>query len=264
MQILITAGVGDFMAIESIITQKEAESIEHIYYASRQEKGIRQLIDACPNVFPNLTGQTTLFTAFTKPHTLLFCISNRDQLKSLPLLVNVNLDNIDDFGMIKIGKEFMDGKRIYKGSSFLNNISANVGHFNLPKTFVFLHPYSENARTELRDFNQFEWAAVIKYLEKNNIPGLVVNQGAEYPPKHSLIRDLTNQTTMTEAIQILKISSLFIGASSCFSVLAAKIFPPNKLFIKGHNVLKKDWWLPYYTPQFKNEYIYNELTSCPW
>ena len=42
--ILITGGVGDFLAIESFFTQKE-ENIRNVFYATRAQKEISELLD---------------------------------------------------------------------------------------------------------------------------------------------------------------------------------------------------------------------------
>lgn len=262
MQILLTGGIGDFFAIESLMTESEANSVEHIFYATRQEGTIRELLKGYPMIFPNLREQISLFNAFTEPYTDLFSIGNRNKLKSLPLLVNgVDIDSIADFSMIVIGTEFMNGKRSHKGSSFLFHEVVKIKNLLPSRDFVFIHPYSNNAPTNCRDLSQSEWDAVLIYLNRRNLVGLVVNQGNASPPSHKSIIDMTNKVNILEAIQILKESRAFIGASSCFSVLAAKIHSPNNLFVKGHNVLKLTWWKPYYMPQITNAFISDDLTA---
>lgn len=245
MKALITAGIGDFIAIESVL--REDERPDAIYYATRAEDAIRQLAPVC---FPGLREQVSLFRDFTGPYTKRFCFESKEELfQALDLDVDPDLV---DLSTPRIGKEFMAGGRPFRGSSLLARPLADIARFALPARYCLIHPYSANVRTTQRDLIDVEWHYALRFLQDNDLAGVIVNQGHDAPPvRDARLVDLTNRTTLLEALEITKHASAYFGCSSCFSVLAAQVVDLDLCHVKGHELLR-DTWQSFYYPKAPN------------
>lgn len=271
MDIFVTAGAGDFLSILGFMTDAEKESVQRIFYATRAEKLIKLLT---PKVFPNLKEEITACNEFTPSEELnknptqkdlvdKFCVhSKQDLIERFPLLIPASsMLRAEDFTMMKIAQEAIDGKRKYNPlKEILNSTIVEVDSpYNFP--YVFIHPWSDNQRYEERDFSNDECERVVKYLEKKNMYGLVINKSDDaFPVKSEWIIDATNKYTFLESIELLKkAKGGFIGTASVFSVLASKLFFPDSIIIKGSPELRRGWHLFYYAPHKYNYFIHPNL-----
>ena len=113
---------------------------------------------------------------------------------------------------------------------------------------MVIQPYSANARKVYRDVNTDEWQAILAWLTRIGMQGVVLNKGGEEAIASRKLIDLSNRTTLYQAIRIVNGATAYAGTSSCFSVLAARRLPENRLLIKGHPSLKEKWHRIYYAP----------------
>lgn len=238
MKALLTCGIGDFIAMDAVLQPHERPS--HVYWATRAEGALRELAPLC---FP-IVEQTTVFSQFTGPHTMLFCVASREDLFTKTGIVLE--PDIVDLNVEFIGRQVLNQERAVGRSSLLASPLTDVTGFNLPASYCVLHPYSQNVRTELRDLELHDWPVVQALLQRLGLPGVVVNRGAERARIDQVI-DLTNKTSLLEALQITIGASAFIGCSSMLSVMAAHVVPKGRLFVKGHSRLRNDW-APFYYP----------------
>lgn len=241
MKALITAGIGDFIALESVLRPGERPGM--LYYATRAEDAIREL---APHCFPRLKGQVSLYRDFTGPFTKRFCFDSKEQLLQY---VRLDFDPaiLVDLSIGRVGQEYLAGKRSFVGSSLLRKPLADVSRFALPERYCVVHPYSANARTPLRDLTSQEWQYALLFLRDQDLTGVVLNRGgSEAAPRDGRLLDLSNKTTLLEALEITKGATAYFGSSSCFSVLAAQVVEPDLCHVKGHDQLRDKWQAFYY------------------
>lgn len=236
MKVLLTCGIGDFIALESFLTPRELNSVTEIHWATRAREALQPLL---PFVFPNLTSQVIVRDDFGDAFEEGFAVESAADLPELT-------DNlVVDWSFKGISEDVHAGHRRYEGSSLTKKQLANVTCIENSKYFV-VHPYSENARTTDRDMTKQEWIMTCRMLRARGYGIIVLNKGTEKLPPQPGVEDLTNKLSLLEALEITRNASGFIGASSVFSVLAAKVCPPNNVFIKGHNLLKNFYADIYY------------------
>lgn len=238
MKILLTCGIGDFIALEGFITFKEAQSVETIYWATRAREAIMLLV---PFVFPNVKEHIVVKDTWGEPYRNGFCFESIEDIDDMP-------EDVVDFSIKPMIESIKRGNRRYN-SSFLDKKSvASIADLNLPEKYFVVHPYSENARSETRDMTAQEWTTAWRSLCPSGIPIVIINKGSEKLKQYPNVIDLTDKLDLLQAIEVVRASSGFIGSSSVFSVIAAKFLAPAQLFIKGHTLLKNEYSWFYYAP----------------
>ena len=90
-----------------------------------------------------------------------------------------------------------------------------------------------------RDFDQADWQKVAP-------AAVVLNDQREFVPQGLI--DLSGQTTILEAIEILKHARGYIGIDSASSVLASQLFSGDNLKIKCVNPHGQKWQHIYFAP----------------
>lgn len=122
-------------------------------------------------------------------------------------------------------------------------------------------PYNRRWFNNQRYFTQHEWNSVLNFLKTKGIKGVVLNIGNDFVPNSPYVVNLTNKTTICESIEILKNSKGYIGVDSCLSVLAARLFDNNNLYIKSNNKHLYDWKHVYYHPKTNFNFLRRNLTG---
>ena len=249
MRVLLTCGIGDFLAIESHLTADERAGVEVVHWATRAREWLLPLI---PFAFPNVREHVTERDVWGPPGHPSYSVGSRDELPGLdPAVV--------DWSVRRIIEQVHGGERPFTGSTFAATPLCAVAHLDLPREFAVIHPYSENARTPLRDLTADEWALTSSRMRSRAMPIVIVNQGRErFAPAPGVI-DLTNRLTLLEAMEVTKRAFCFVGAASVFSVIAAKKLTADRLFIKGNVFLKNQFSAFYYAPHESNSFIGDNL-----
>lgn len=245
--VLFTCGIGDFIAMESYFTKSERESVSSIHWASRARVSLMDLI---PFVFPNVKTHKIERDTWGAPFTRTFCISSRKELPGLD-------PSVDDWSVKIIVDDFKRGRRRFQGSTLASSKLADISGLNLPASYFVFHAYSENARTPIRDLTAEELAFAAKRIQRSHAI-VIVNKGGQGLPIPGAI-DLSDQLTLLEAIEVTKQASGFVGAASVFSVVASKVLPPAKLFIKGSLDLKINYSNFYYAPHRTHDFVAQNL-----
>lgn len=288
-KILITAGLGDFIAIETWLTEEEKEAVDTILWATRAECVIKQSIDL-NLIFPNLKHQITLHENWCSSEEWEgdfsngrpFCIVGKQQLPVIGVNVaqyGITLEEILDYSVTNTLISIDENKTIMGNSTYIQNKLASIDRFDLPVCYIVIHPYSSNALTPDRDISEEEWQVIVNYLELNQLTGVVLGtgKGNVEVPSHALLINLINKTTIAEAIELAKQCYGFIGSASALSVIASKhLVQPNRITVKGHKALKekifylphgepRKWdrpmWMFYYTPIEEDSFILQSLEN---
>lgn len=260
--ILITGGVGDVMAIESMMTDPERESINCIFYASRAAKPCMELFVDLPS-FPNIKKQTEIWKNFSQ----IFAFNDKKHLadklcayqpNALQEITRKLLEPIEDYSIKRIFAE----KRPYTYSSFLKHSAASLEKFNLPEKYYCICPYSSNDKRDIRrDYNSSDWAQTLSILKQKDTIGVILNKGTEYIPDDLSLVNLNNKTNMKEAIEIVKRAQGYIGIDTAFSVLAAKLFDPTNIMVKCLNDHCFRWAHVYFMPLTKFDFLKDRIMA---
>jgi ADP-heptose:LPS heptosyltransferase len=283
--ILLTGGLGDVITIESFLSDQEKKEIEVIFYATRAQYLVKDIIGGLPSL-PSLKHHTILWDdyehqfAFHSKSELLNNLlkkSNSDQEKNK---IKELLGSIADYSISVVFNQISKGRRPYVGSSLLMYKMADISAINLPnkvnyniadkhksfleemekrlrkpKFYVCICPYTNDKRISERDFNEIDWLQTIKLLKDMDVTGVVLNHGDELIPDHPNLINLNKKTTIRESIEILKGAKGYFGIDSALSVLAAKLFDPPWLIIKSVNQHLFNHAKIYYAPKTNFSFI---------
>jgi hypothetical protein len=282
LNILLTGGIGDWLTIESHMTDEQRSSLDSIFYATRAQKAIKELIDSCPTFSVKnhiiVWDDFSRIFAFHNKREVISAASgrqNRGNNRGGIVRWHELMKNVEDYSISKIFNE-IPNIRSFSGSSFLRNKIANVDKFIIPghkdwnynvaenyspkNNFFVIAPYSPNdRRNPLRDFNNKDWLYTLKFLESHQIFGVVLNIGNDKIPDHPLIVNLSNKTSFQESIEIIKKAIGYIGIDSSLSVLAAQLFDIPNLIIKSNNNHCYCQKHVYYAPRRKFKFIVRRL-----
>jgi hypothetical protein len=225
---LFTCGIGDFIAIDSFLPPETRRNLRTIFYATRAESGIRSIIEAHPD-YQSVERHVTAWSNFDE----VFCFHKKCELESKLADPGI-LAGVHDFSIVVIFDLIDFGRLKYCGCNLLTRSLTRVSA-SLPREYFVICPYSPNDRRFPRDFTQQDWQDTLGILESRGCHGVVLNVGDDHVPRHPLLVDLSNKTSLLESIEILKSAIGYIGIDSSLSVVAAKLFGPENLRIKSRN-----------------------------
>jgi hypothetical protein len=257
--ILLTGGIGDVLALESYFSHYERENLDTIYYATNKSKHIMEVFKRLSN-FPKLKNHVIVYDDFSK----FWCFFTKDEvmvhLKTKKMNIPQGLSDADDWSISPKFSRITSGYLKYNDSSILSNQLCNVSDFGLPEKYMVICPYSSDKRIASRDFDKGDWENTIISLQRLEMSGVVLNLGPDLIPAGSKnLIDLSNQTSIVEAMEILKKSSGYIGVNSVLSVVAAKIFSYPSLMIKSTDDHCFKYKHIYYAPHKSYEFLKNKI-----
>ena len=232
--VFISGGIGDVIAVESFLSDEEKENLTTIFYATNKRPFLEELFKSTTS-FPNLKNHINVWEDFSK----FWCFySVEDFIKKcrdcrVPFNSKIHLSK--DLSILKVFEEIKLGTLKYNESSFLKNQLIDVNAYNLPQNYLVILPYSTDKRIRNRDFDSNDWEAILMTLKESGMKGIVINSEKEPIPESDLLIDLSQKTSLIQAIEILKTSRGYFGIDSWMSVLAAKLFDYPNLQIKSHN-----------------------------
>jgi hypothetical protein len=250
VRVLLTCGIGDFIAMESFLSPSECASVTAIHWATRARAGIMPLV---PFVFPNCTEHVIERDTFGGAFTADFCISSRAELPKLPA-------DVVDWNVRWITDEIRAGARPYHGSRVVDQELASLQRLGLPPMYFVVHPRSDNARTLERDLNGAEWFATQQYAKRSGAPLVIVDKGAhKLPAQLTGVIDLSNKLTVLEAIEVTKCAAAFVGCASFPAIVAAKTLPRSRFFVKANHSVRRFFFWFYYAPHDVNDFVTDDL-----
>lgn len=248
---LFTGGIGDIFAVESYFSDQERNNLTTVLYGTNKQKFIQPLLESLPN-YPNLKTHKIVWDDFRNFWCFLY---KKEIINRLGNISPPELIGCEDWGILPKFEQIKAGIIKYNGSSFLNYKLADVTNFNLNLPYAVLTPFSTDKRNGNRDFTSQDWAKVIDWVARRDMKAVVINQGEDQLPSHSRIIDLSNKTTATEAIEILKGAKAYVGIDTWLSVLAAKLFDSPMLAIKSNNRHCYDNKHIYFAPKKKFDFL---------
>ena len=249
--VLITGGIGDVIALESYMTDEERAGLESVYYASRAHKPVRALIEAMGDRFPSLKRHEVLWDDWTK----MFCFYSKGEIPQKVHDLPDDWPRTADWSILNKFSEIQKRTRKYTGSGLVARSLADVSHLNLPAEFVAVVPYSDNdPNAKGRAFDFGDWSETLHFLHRRRLKGVVLAVGDRKIPDDPSLVDLTNKTTIVEAVEVLRLAKGYVGVDSCLSVVAAKLFD-DILVVKSRNPHLYEWRSVYYAPKKTFDFI---------
>lgn len=245
--ILLTGGIGDAFALESMMPVEERDQLERVCYASPATREIRALFMALPN-YPKLRRHDVLPTG-SKSHYI------KD---------TVEADTGRDLARIldwSIAVEFPKNKT-YVGSSFLIHRLADPPHPGKP--YVVVVPHSTWGRWDNRDFSADDWRMCLAILDELDLLGVVLCREKLEIPDHPRLVNWQGKTGILESVEILKRADGYLGIDSGLSVLAAKLFPGNRLSVKSVWSHCLNWKHVYFAPWMRYDFLQPYLDVTRW
>lgn len=221
-------------AVESFLSDAERRSVKTIFYATNKRDFIEPLMGSIKN-YANLKNHVSVWDDFSKFwcfYSLEECIH---KLKKDGVGHSPELKNSLDLSILRVFEQIKSGALKYNGSSFINEKIADIDSFELPKRYIVINPCSTDKRLRGRDFTKDDWDNSLELLRAGDFYGVVINQGNDTIPDSNLLIDLSNKTSVKEAVEILKHATGYVGIDTWLSVLAAKLFDEPYLHVKSVN-----------------------------
>jgi hypothetical protein len=246
-KILATGGYGDWISLESHFDDEFKSQLTEIGWALRRP----DLIPLFERVYPKVQHTVVVNPHLDFAHQLLFVNSNQRMHKSL-----------NDWELPRGFSELLrDRVPRYVGSSLLKIKLCDKP--KLPKYYwVIQHdtchndPYNRN----LRKLDPFDWRGVLHDLDQLNATAVVLGDvGDDEPPKSRRLINLVGQTTVAEAIEIVKGSRGYIGLDSYLASVACQCLDADQLKIKSVNPHHRRWQGVYCAPHKSWEFLYRSL-----
>jgi hypothetical protein len=254
MQALFTGGLGDFLGAESFMTETEKDSVTTILWATRNRAEIQSAVNL-KVIFPNLQEEKILFDDWanerpTRPWQEGDRFMNIGMKHELNLKCKLNLsqqelDAINDNSLDASLQRIFSGLK-WQSSRFVNSSKwPDVSHFQLPQKYVVIHPWSD-AEINGREFTDADWTKIFSFLDRMDLTGVVVNRSDKTAPQHPRLVDLTNKTTLKETFSVITGADYCILCASSLACFATKIFPKNRIWLKGGHAHMFSGWATYF------------------
>ena len=255
MQALFTGALGDFIGAESFMTNEEKDAVTTVLWATRNREEIRAAVDLT-DIFPNLKEEKILFDDFcderpTRPWQEGDRFINIHKKGDLNRMCGLNLSDeemsaISDHSLDATLEDIFSGKRKFQSSRFATrSVWPSIAHFKLPQRYVAIHPWSD-AEINGREFSEQDWISIIKFLDHIGCHGVVVNKSKHLAPRHSKLIDLTNTTSLKETWAIIAAAESCILCASSLACFATKLFPKDRIWLKGGHEFMFSQWATYY------------------
>lgn len=250
---VITGGIGDVFAIESFLPQSVRKNLTTIYYAANKSESIKTCLRTLPNY--NIQNHIDVWTDFSN----FWCFFSKEEVANKLKEPVEGFEESRDFSIGTFFPSVSNGDVMYTGSSFLQYKLTDVSSFQLPKRFITVCPYSSDKREKGRDFSSSDWRNLLDYLSAHELHGVVLSDTVDDVPESPFIINLSNRTSIIQAIEILKSSCGYIGIDSSISVLASKLFIPRNLLIKCRNWFCYTYSPIYYAPQAMTAFMVGDV-----
>jgi hypothetical protein len=256
--IFVSGGIGDVLAVESFMSEEERTNLKTIYYATKKSTEIKELFSSFSN-YTNLKHHEVIWSDFST----FWCFFSKgeciDKMRNAGMQIPTGLQKAKDISITQTFPDIISGNKSFVGSSALKHRIADISKFNLPESYLVTCPFSTDKRIKTRDFSSTDWNNLLEYLKVVNLKSVVINCGNDESPNSDRLINLSNKTTIPEAIEILKGSKAYVGIDSWLSVLAAQIFSWPYLMIKSNNRHCIDNWRAYFSPQTTTNFLVHTI-----
>ena len=256
--IVISKAIGDFIAFESFLTDKEKINLKEIIYLSSNEN-IPQFECISKTKFYNKNFKKTIIK---RPKGI-------NELEFKNNLINnyfhenqeINKDKVlIDWNFYEGKYEQLLEKENIKNYSFVKEKLCEIDKFKLPNKYVSISGWTYSW-TKKRLFKIEDWHETIKILKLYDIKGVILNNQNWYLDnlwfkeiiKEDCFINLTEKTNYFEAIEIVKNSKGFIGIDSSLSIIATQSLPEESIIIKSNEGSSSRRLCNYYYSNLKTE-----------
>lgn len=246
--ILLTGGIGDFVALDSLMSCEERESLEEVWYACPNREAVETLLRAVPHAYPRLRSHVVLPT---ERKSLYSKAEVEEQVGTLPV-------SVQDWSILKI----FPNRWLYTGSSFLTRPLTTPPEVARP--FVVIVPASSWGAYKGRAFDEDDWAVCLKFLESRNIHGLVLRKENIALPQHPLLLNWQGRTNILETMELVKRADGYVGIDSWVSIFAGLILPACRLAIKAIADFTYTHQMSYYQRRRDFGFLQRKLVAPSW
>jgi ADP-heptose:LPS heptosyltransferase len=262
----ITFIIGDFIAFESFLTDKEKANLKEIIcFGNKNNNDTRHHLIK-KSIFYNKKIKITMLPrinkekiGFTRERASLLknYMSNNLHLSNnkYKILIDYRFYNQNDQY-----KEILKNQNI-KNYSFIKQKLCEISKFKLPQEYISISAWTYNIVKSGRLFNIEDWHETIKILKSNNIKGVILNDQKWYLDnlwfkeilKEDCFINLTGKTNYFEAIEIVKNSKGFIGIDSSLSIIATQALQEKSIIIKANSDSGAHRFFNYYYSNLKTK-----------
>lgn len=260
--VLITAGLGDFVALESRWDEAFAASLHTIHWASRAHRPLRPILEQLPE-YAHVRHEV-VHDHWHHDGGPVICAIDHNHLRGiLQRLGKPDWPLPPGCEDWSIAWRFRRGLP-YFGSAFLAHALADVSRFGLPPAYAVVQadtPWNRPQHRAERRYTATDAAATVRILGRWRLPGVVLGgePGQRVPGLEGLIH--LEDTTPAEAIEVLKGASAYCGIDSWLSVLAVQLFPVARLRILSRNYHLWRHRADYYAPHTSWPFVVRRLDA---
>lgn len=268
--ILITGGIGDFLALESHMSEEYRDSIKRVYLATRANEVIGTLLRL---VFKNV--EVVQILADYRGVTFFQKSEVSAHLQALGCPFPKGWDEVEDWSILVKFPEIAEGVYKYTGTSVFGGVP--YGFVKEPEMtwlipgmesikieddpYYVIFPVTDTESGTGRDFDQDDWDVVLERLEKEEVTGIVLaGQQIGCPPSRWLY-NLSGETGILETITYIHRAVGYLGIDSFPSILAAQKFSAAEMVVKSRNPHLYKHAAIYYAPHDDTSFIIPSLRS---
>lgn len=235
MKTYISAGIGDMILLDSLLTPKEKSSITEIYWACRFGKYLIPLMENNPD-YPNLVRQHVINDEVGRmemekidPIAIPFWHFRPDFEPNFSIGLSLFGINRDEVQAIDVSGCFGDTSREYVGSSFIKNANP----VNLKDYIVFHYPTSTRPRHDISTITEDDWNFIEQLSIEKNIKVFVISDSEINVPLSNY--QLLIKPDIRYIVDLIASCDYYAGCDSFCAHLATKILSKEKLFVKTHD-----------------------------
>lgn len=239
--ILITGGIGDILALESLMTDEDRTSLQEVILACPAQDQIESILKSLP--FPNLK---TIRRIQLNSGVV---IRYKSQLEALN---DLKLPQTSDWSI-----QVIFPQRSYSYSSIVDTTLTDLPP--VPNPYAVIVPASGWGRWPDRNFNLTDWSTVLDFLDRSGLSGIVIGAERVSIPKHERLFDYQGTTNILQSIELVKKAQAYLGIDTWASVLAAKVLPTHRLAIKSVWPHCYEWKHIYFAPHKEFPFLNSTL-----
>jgi len=248
--VIITGGIGDFVAIEPFLFKKYYNKIGNVILATRGFKEITTLLKlSYPelniiNLFPEFPNN---FYAFILGDDVLNYLYDNNYFNRGILEFDRSDNDVIDFSIFKIFQLIKNGYLDFNESVFTTKIYTDISRFNLPNEYISVVTTSNRDpihKARGRNLTEFEIERIVDYCNKIDVVGVCVYCNCANPNKKLI--HLQNITPI-ESLEVVKNSNKYLGIDSWLSVIAGYKFDYDDIKVKcfnPHGLNNRDCYYP--------------------
>lgn len=255
MKVLLTGGAGDVIALLSLMTADERDSLDTIYWACSAASFTRPLFESCPT-FAHVRH---VVLPLTQP--VYYSLEHARQDHVIP-------DDVADWSIVKRFPE-ASSRPFRRSSFFVPDPMKVTRNLDLPREYLVCQhetPANSPHQRALRDLDPRDWDAILSRLEATQANLVVLNsREASDPPRHLRVRSLVGRTNFIQSIAVLQGAVGYWGIASSLCVLASQIFDADRLWCKGPESWLKLNRSIYFAPHKSFPFLFDHLADTqPW